>query len=232
MGEVLRIDATVRRPSGEWTPAVQLLLAELRAAGLDGVPEPLGLDEEGREVLSFIDGENLAGAAPEILWSTDVLRAAGAMLRGIHDAGVALVGAALTWRSPTREPAEVICHNDFATYNLIVRDGELVGAIDFDFAAPGPRLRDLAYLAYKLVPYASDSPEASAPDRDRRLELLLDAYGSDASPDAVREAIVAYLGELEAFTRDRADETGRRDLLEHAAMYRRDAQTLRRETSA
>lgn len=227
MGEILRIGGTVRRPAGEWTPAVHRLLRTLRTAGLDGVPDPMGLDDAGREIVSYLEGENLAGASPEVLWSADVLREAGALLRRIHDASVPLVAAGLTWRSPTREPSEVICHNNFATYNLIVRDGTLVGAIDFDFAAPGPRLRDLAYLAYKLVPHASDSPEASALDRDRRLDHLLAAYGSDASPEALREAIVDGLADLEAITRDRAHETGRSGLLEHAAMYRRDAEALR-----
>ncbi|MGX5695037.1 DUF2510 domain-containing protein [Agromyces soli] len=56
MGDVLRIGDTVRRASGEWTPAVHLLLRTLRSAGILDVPEPLGLDETGREVLSFISG--------------------------------------------------------------------------------------------------------------------------------------------------------------------------------
>ncbi|MGX5695036.1 phosphotransferase [Agromyces soli] len=121
----------------------------------------------------------------------------------------------------------MICHNDFAPYNLIVRDGALAGAIDFDFAAPGPRLWDLAYLGYRLAPYASDSPEAYALDRDRRLRLLLDAYGTDASPARLRAVMVEVLGALEDHTIARADATGRGDLYEHAEMYRADAAALR-----
>ncbi|WP_395243164.1 phosphotransferase [Agromyces sp. MMS24-K17] len=223
MGDVFRIGDTVRRNAGEWTPAVHRLLRELRSHGVDGVPEPLGTDDVGHEILTFIAGENLASAPPATLWSEQVLHDAGVMLRRIHDASVGLVDAGLIWRSPTRHPVEVICHNDFATYNLIVRGGSLAGVIDFDFAAPGPRVRDLAYLAYRLVPYAEDSPEASGLDRDARLRLLLDAYGTDASPRRVLKAMSDYLGELESFTRARAAETDRTDLLDHAAMYRRDA---------
>lgn len=136
MGEVVRVGVTVRRPAGEWTPAVQRLLEVLGDAGVSGIPRPLGLDERGREVLSFVEGDNLAAADPELLWSDRVLIGAGELLRRLHDASVPLVDAGLLWRSTAREPVEVICHNDFATYNLIVRDGELVGAIDFDLAWP------------------------------------------------------------------------------------------------
>jgi hypothetical protein len=35
---------------------VQALLSHLHAVGFDGAPRPLGIDERGREVLSFIPG--------------------------------------------------------------------------------------------------------------------------------------------------------------------------------
>lgn len=226
MGTVIRFDDVVQRPAGEWTPAVHRLLDTLRESGLDQVPEALDIDDSGFELVSYIEGENLAEAAPQVLWSEQILTDAAALLRGIHDRSVDLVDAELKWRSPRREPAEVICHNDFAPYNLIVRDGELAGAIDFDFAAPGPRVWDLAYLAYRLAPYASDSPEASDLDRDRRLRLLLDAYGTDASTRRVLEVMVEVLGALEMHTLGRADATGRGDLYEHAEMYRADADAI------
>jgi hypothetical protein len=52
-GGVVRTGDTVRRPAGPWTPAVHALLGHLRAAGFPGAPRPLGLDEHGREVLTF-----------------------------------------------------------------------------------------------------------------------------------------------------------------------------------
>lgn len=51
------------------------------------------------------------------------------------------------WQSPTREPAKVVCHNDFAPYNTDFRDRRLTGVIDWDMASPDPRVRDLSYLA-------------------------------------------------------------------------------------
>jgi hypothetical protein len=53
---VVRVGDTVRRPIGPHTAAVHALLSYLHAAGFAGAPRPLGIDEQGREVLSFIPG--------------------------------------------------------------------------------------------------------------------------------------------------------------------------------
>ena len=52
VGGAVRVGGTVRRPAGPWTPAVHALLAHL-APRLPGVPEVLGFDDRGREVLSL-----------------------------------------------------------------------------------------------------------------------------------------------------------------------------------
>ena len=51
VNDVVRRGDTVRRSAGPWTPTVQALLAWVRAQGVSFVPAPLGLDEQGREVL-------------------------------------------------------------------------------------------------------------------------------------------------------------------------------------
>lgn len=234
METVVRVGDTVRRVTGEWTPAIHELLRLLEAAGIDEVPRALGIDERGREVLAFLPGEVLSAAPPGVQWSDGVLAAAARLLRRIHDASAPLAGRAdLVWRSPSRAPAEVICHNDFAPYNLIVRGESLAGAIDFDFAAPGTRLWDLAYLAYRIVPFADDAREAAeTQDADRRLALLIESYGSSFSPDDVQAVAADRLDALAAFTRDRARVTGRTDFLAHAAMYERDASHLRSRVRA
>src|SRR5580658_6414541 len=53
---VVRVGDTVRRPAGPWTAAVHALLEYLHAAGFTGAPRPLGIDERGREVLTFVPG--------------------------------------------------------------------------------------------------------------------------------------------------------------------------------
>ena len=228
MEPVVRVGGTVRRTSGPWSPAVHRLLAALADAGIAEVPSVLGMDDRGREVLEFLDGEVLADAPLHVQWSEDVLAAAGRLLRRIHDASIALAAEReLVWRSPRRAPAEVICHNDFAAYNLLVRDGRLSGVIDFDFASPGSRLWDLSYLAYRIVPFAEDAQGAQALDRRERLRRLIDAYGVPFGARDVVTTAADRLDDLAAFTRRRAAETDRADFHDHAAMYERDAAALR-----
>jgi hypothetical protein len=52
---VVRTGDTVRRPMGPWSPSVHALLRHLD--GFDGAPRLLGVDERGREVLEYIEGE-------------------------------------------------------------------------------------------------------------------------------------------------------------------------------
>ena len=116
---------------------------------------------------------------PGWVWAPAVLERAARMLRRLHDATDGFARAGRAWALPAREPAEVICHNDFAPYNLVFRDGLPVAAIDFEAASPGPRAWDLAYLAYRLVPLADpanpDLPPQPGPDA--RLAALCAAYG-------------------------------------------------------
>src|SRR5258707_6979330 len=56
-GAVIRIGGTVHRRAGPWTPAVHDLLRHLERLGFRGAPRPLGIDANGREVLTYIPGE-------------------------------------------------------------------------------------------------------------------------------------------------------------------------------
>ena len=53
---------TVRKGAGPWTPTVHALLRFLREAGFELSPMPLGLDDRGREILSWCEGS--AGTRP------------------------------------------------------------------------------------------------------------------------------------------------------------------------
>ena len=206
-----RGDAAVR-PIAPWTASVHALLAHLHARGIDWVPEPRGV-AAGQARVSWVEGEVPAYPMPAYVWEPAVLDRAASMLRELHDATEGFDRAGRTWALPEHEPAEVICHNDFAPYNLAFRDGLPAGAIDFEAASPGPRAWDLAYLAYRLVPLAHPAnPDLPPrPDAAERLARLCAAYG-DVTPQAVRALAPQRLREL-ATT---APPT-------HAALYRADA---------
>lgn len=223
-GVVVRAGDTVRRAAGPWSPAVQRLLATLRAAGLTEVPAPLGLDDQGRDVVSYLRGEVVNDPLPAWLWSEAILLDAAALLRRMHDASTELALEDLEWQLPGHRPVEVVCHNDVAPYNMVFQDERLVGLIDFDTASPGPRIWDFAYLAYRIVPLAEDALDGGPPlaDRLHRLDALIEAYGSIFSSHQVLVTMADRLEDLARFTDRRATDTGRDDFVEHAAMYRRD----------
>jgi len=228
MSEVVRVGDTVRRSAGPWTPTVHEYLRHVRDRGVTEVPEPFGLDERGREIVSFLPGDVPGWPAPPWLWSEENLRDAGRLLRRLHDASLGLDLPGAVWQLPARVPAEVICHNDAAPYNMVFRAGRLVGLIDVDTAAPGPRLWDLAYTAYRLAPFAADafagvSYDVGHLDPLARLDVLVDAYGAGWSRAEVVGTMAERLTELAAFSEARADGGGPAELREHAAMYRSDA---------
>lgn len=221
---VTRVGGTVRRDAGPWTVAVHTLLGALRSAGIAGVPQALGTDDGGREILTFVPGDAAHYPLPEWVWDQAILTEAGIFLRRIHDASTGLAGAGLEWQLPTHHPAEVVCHNDMAPYNMLFRGGRLVGLIDFDTASPGPRAWDLAYVAYRLVPLGENGGSTAPPEseRARRLESLIDAYGMPFDHLELLEILATRLDELADLTDGRAAATGRTDFLDHSAMYRRD----------
>jgi Ser/Thr protein kinase RdoA (MazF antagonist) len=228
---VVRIGDTVHREAGPWTPTVQRLLAHVRAAGVTEVPAPLGLDDQGREIVSYLPGDVPGWPAPAWLWSERVLAEAGRLLRRFHDATAGFPRSDAVWRLPATEPAEVICHNDAAPYNMVFRDGRLAGLFDLDTASPGPRVRDLAYLAYRIAPFSSDAfagatYDVAHLDPVARLDRLTEAYGAEFRRAEVLDAMADKLRDLAAWSEARADGDGPPELREHAAMYRADADRI------
>jgi aminoglycoside phosphotransferase (APT) family kinase protein len=235
MNAVVRSGDTVRRRASPATPTIHRLLAHVRAAGITWVPEPRGFDEFGREVLAFIEGE-VPHAMPAWIWSDAVLAGVSGALREWHDATVTFERAGAIWNLPARKPDEVICHCDFAPYNCVFREERLVGAIDFDLCAPGPRLWDLAYTAYRYVPLMPPG-DAVVPDGNqerspfdvlgtaRRLDLFASTYASGNRAyrydhATVVNAVVERLGAIAAWTTEHVAQTGKRELAGHAVMYR------------
>lgn len=227
---VVRAGNTVRRTAGPWTPQVHRLLAHLRRKGIVEAPEPLGIDEQGREVLSFIPG--FVGHEPLPEWRTDgVLIAAARLLRRIHDATADVVHDWQTdlWQAPTRAPVEVICHGDFAPYNCVFDAGRLVGVIDFDYAHPGSRAWDLAYAIYRFAPLMHPSNPDSYGDiaeQGRRARLFCDAYGLEERGRIVPalQARVAYMAQFLIEGAARGDERAQANIdAGHLRIYQTDS---------
>lgn len=175
-GGVVRVGGTVRRPAGPWTPAVHALLTYLHEAGFRGAPRPLGIDDQGREVLTFIPGMIAWPDHFSLLDDDRPLRRAVRLIREFHDAVAGFTpppGA--RWQSLVpADGNEIIAHHDLAPWNLVINDGQWA-FIDWDTAAPGTRLWDLAYAMHGFAPLSAD-PATQRADADRRLRLIADTY--------------------------------------------------------
>lgn len=210
---------------------MHVLLRHLAEAGFDGAPRVLGIDEKGREVLDFVEGEVGHYPLSEPVRSQTALVSAGRLLRRYHDATADLASRAGTgWQFGPLEPVEVVCHGDFAPYNCVFRDAKAVAIIDFDTARPGPRSWDLAYALYRFAPLtdpANGDGFGDTLEQAHRARQFLDAYGAshELRTGAV-EALGPRLHALVAFMRASAaagDESFARHIAEgHADLYLRD----------
>jgi len=176
---VVRLGDTVRRPAGPWTPAVHALLAHLHAAGFRGAPRPLGVDEQGREVLSFIPGAVPWPDPFDLLEPDRQLAQAARLIRRFHDAVAGFTPPPdARWQALIpAEGADIIAHHDLAPWNIVINDVQWA-FIDWDAAAPGSRLWDLAYALHGFVPLSA-APRWQRDDAGHRLRVFVDAYGLD-----------------------------------------------------
>ena len=99
--------------------------------------------------------------------------------------------------------AELIAHHDLAPWNLVVRGDDLT-LLDWDCAAPGTRLWDLAYALHGFLPLSAEARQQH-PDTVARLRLFVDSYGLD---EADRVRLVPMLARrarsMHVFLRDQA----------------------------
>lgn len=193
-------DDGVHRPAQPSTPSVHAVLRHLEAAGFEGAPRVVGFDAQGREVVTYLDGDVVGETRPMPAWALadDTLRQVGEWLRRLHDAtrdfdppADAVWFTGQQWR-----PGAVIAHNDAAPWNAVWRDGALVGFVDWELAGPSTPEQDLAYVALTWVPLlarrlAVTTGFTAFDDRSRRLHLLLDAYGYEGDRATFATAIPA-----------------------------------------
>ncbi|WP_340003750.1 aminoglycoside phosphotransferase family protein [Paenibacillus sp. FSL K6-0276] len=212
INHIVRIGDTVRRPTGYWSPSVHELLKHLEKQGFEGAPVFFGIDDSGREILTFISGEVPGNDYPELepyMWSDETLVGLARLLRRFHDATKTFTpNTEDRWQLSYADDAEheVICHNDAALYNVVFQKGAPVALIDFDMAGPGPRLWDIAYTLYTSVPLGWFTPDRSSgttevvayqhekhvAERRRRIHLFFESYGIPV-PNNLQEWIIQRL---------------------------------------
>jgi Ser/Thr protein kinase RdoA (MazF antagonist) len=177
---VFRRGERVHRTSIINSEFVRLLLRHLENVDFDAAPRSYGLDENYRDMFSFIEGK----VPTELQYQdTPTLESAGRLIRRFHDATTGLL-------SDVARAAgmEVVCHNDLSPCNFVFRGGKPVAIIDFDAASFGRRVYDLGYAAWLWLQLGDEdiSPEVQWD----RLQLFIGAYGPNV---VLREVVDAAL---------------------------------------
>lgn len=156
LSRVVLVDDTVRRPTGVWTQAVHSLLRHLESKGFKAAPRVLGIDEQHREILTYVPGESVSGQpSPRWVWTDQTLIATAKWLSDYHRAVSDFREPPnavwrMNWSPQGRQ--EIICHFDVAPYNLVLMFNGEISVIDWDVAAPGLPVLEVAKVANSFSP--------------------------------------------------------------------------------
>ena len=195
---VVRVGDTVRRPVRPQSASVAAFLHHLESVGFPGAPRYLGLDDRGREVMTYIEGD--VGLPPFPAWVGEetLLVGVARLQHALHEAAASFFPPQhAVWDRPNLgelEPGSLVCHNDLCVENVVVRAGRPIAFIDFDFAAPSDPLLDIAIAARHWVPIRDPldvDPELHGLDSVARFHRFVDAHELDR---AGRDRVVGHLG--------------------------------------
>jgi hypothetical protein len=201
LSRVFLVDGTVRRDFNFWTSTIHALLRHLEGVGFDGAPRVIGIDERGREILSFVDG--VVPEWPRRPWnfrSRRALEEVAQLIRGFHDASVTFEAPIdAQWRGLVGAPTDgnVICHNDLGPFNVVFKRGRPIAIIDWDNASPGSRMWDVACGLWRFTPlwgndawwggdWEGNGWKLSLRSKARRMQQFRRAYGHELFPDWTR----------------------------------------------
>ena len=165
MDAPVRIGDTVRRAAGPNTELSHRVLRHLEEAGVRWAPRALGVDEEGREILTWIPGTT-ATTGHEI-----DLPELTRMVRTLHDVTADFAPG-----------HECVIHDDLQPRNVVVQHGKPVGLIDWEQAQPGRRVEDVANLCWSFVEPTSQSDCNEVGESWR---VIADDYGLEPREDLV-----------------------------------------------
>src|SRR5262249_28333306 len=135
----------------------------LEQGGFDGAPRFLGIDQKGREILSFIDG--FAPPHNGFVLTEEAVRAGARLVRDVHN---------LTQDTPFAEGSEVAAHRNLSQPNFVFGDMVPIAIIDWGSTRPGTRVENLGDFLWAFVHpavYGDGGPAA------RMLRAAVDEYG-------------------------------------------------------
>lgn len=195
-GKIHKLGEKVIRPSNKWTQDVHDFLRFIHAEGADFVPYPYEITDYNKEVLSFLPGEVFHYPLPKQALTDNMLISVAKLLWNFHQYSRSYVSRLTNkeqWMLPIMSPVEVLCHGDFAPYNVTIEDHKATSIIDFDTLHPGSEMWDISYAIYRWVPFTiaiSSDELVDVHDQIRRTKLFMDTY---EVTNIKRNAFVAIL---------------------------------------
>jgi hypothetical protein len=196
--DVIRVGDTVRRPSRPFTQTIQTYLKHLHSKGFHEAPIAFGYDEQGREVLSYVEGDVPQEPLPAYACADEVLEPLAKLVRRLHDAAADFVAPPdAMWGGipgtppgvvPLFETPELISHQDYCPGNVVFRDGLPAALIDFDLSRPTTRVADIVNALYWWTPlmHPGDRPPGMRDaDVPARVRIFADAYGMTSQQRAL-----------------------------------------------
>lgn len=199
VADVVRVGDTVRRTPPANLDFVSTLLHHLADVGANLAPRHLGVDARGRQILSHIEGRVPWRDREDQAFFTDqALVRLAELMRRLHDACAG---------TPLAGNAETVCHRDLSPKNTVYRDfpaGPLpVAFLDWDLAAPGPRIADVALAGWHWAALGEGTDPA---ELGRRCRVLCDAYEAAATGPA---RVALARGDLVDLMLDQIEDTWR-----------------------
>lgn len=170
--KVVKVEDTVRKEPSENSKLVREVMTVLSSSNFQYSPNYLGIDQKGREIMTYIEGKQMNHT--EI--TLDLMKQTLGVLKRYHD---------IFSISELSENEETLLHTDYAPWNLIVREGKLVGIIDFDKAKPGKRISDVVYICWNLLDIGSEDSNLTEEEIFKYLPVLVGAYGEIDTSDFV-----------------------------------------------
>jgi len=183
---VLRLGDTVVRSLPANAAFTAALLEHLERAGWTGAPRLIRRDPD-KEVLTYIEGTvPWAQPVPDWALTEHSLTALARLLREFHD---------LTAGTSLARDAEIVCHNDLSPKNTVYREQAEnqvpVAFLDWDLAAPGRRIHDVAHVCWQWLELG---PGVVDLERTRHLiRVIADGYRLEDGPGGRDDLLPAVL---------------------------------------
>jgi Phosphotransferase enzyme family len=173
--EVVRVGDTVRRARDAGSGFATRVLVCLETAGYPHAPRYLGIDDRGRDILSYIPGQTTDHPSQR---ADGAYASGGMMLRTLHE---------ITTGHRLAAGGECVLHGDPGPFNAIFQHRLPVAFIDWSSCRPGARLDDVGYMAWTWC--IQSQGHVPIGEQARHLRELRDGYGG-IEPEVLLAAMV------------------------------------------